>query len=439
MFYFKEKVNALERENNELRAQVDRVTASKDAQTEQLIAELEIIGKDYTEKLAELNSDHALEMDKLRAQGREMSEKERLDHQRELELLQAQHQEDLNQLKQSYERQIKELKDTVDRLIESGTSGHESADERSVSNEILSVSNENCQKLRDQIKLTKELDKDLIEKLNQREVELKQKQLESQQVMPNEIKDILEKIDNEGVMLLSLSEMLKLKAHLTCNKPEHKEIELATILKNTAQQNEKNQLIDEVFKMKDLLAQINSKSDSNDWRNDIYKTISNIFNNQKDYMLAELRSFVVNQAHLDQLKQISHLESKIDDLNQIHKKSLEYLSSSDRTSLLDELKQVKEEVNKMLNEIGRYQEIERQLRHEINSLQYARETDAIKAKDLKESLNQEKTKSLDLMDRLNLETKKTFSMQEQLAGLTDEIAKMKELLDSETKKFQSIW
>ena len=121
-----------------------------------------------------------------------MSEKEKVEHQRELELLQAQHQEDLNQLKQSYERQIKELKDTVDKLTETSSSGHESADERSVSNDILSTSDENCQKLRDQIKLTKELDKDLIEKLNQQEVELKQKQLDSQQVMPNEIKDILE-------------------------------------------------------------------------------------------------------------------------------------------------------------------------------------------------------------------------------------------------------
>ncbi len=48
----------------------------------------------------------------------------------------------------------------------------------------------------------------------------------------------------------------------------------------------------------------------------------------------------------------------------MHKKALEYLQSSDRSSLLDELKLVKEEVNKLLIEAGNYQENERQLKRE---------------------------------------------------------------------------
>jgi hypothetical protein len=48
----------------------------------------------------------------------------------------------------------------------------------------------------------------------------------------------------------------------------------------------------------------------------------------------------------------------------MHKRSYEYLQSSDRASLLDELKLVKEEVNKLLVEAGNYQENERQFKRE---------------------------------------------------------------------------
>jgi hypothetical protein len=73
---------------------------------------------------------------------------------------------------------------------------------------------------------------------------------------------------------------------------------------------------------------------------------------------------VISNAYIDQMKHINHLETKLDDLTSMHRKSLEYLQASDRSSLLDELKLVKEEVNKLLVEAGNYQENERQFKRE---------------------------------------------------------------------------
>ncbi len=158
-------------------------------------------------------------------------------------------------MKSDYEKQIDELRATLD------SKDSDSSDERSVSTELLSAPNANCQKLRDQIKLTKELDKSLIEKLNEKkEMELKQQNL----IVPDEIKDILEKIDAEGIMLLSLSEILKLKTHLCNNQHqlrassrESNNSEQISMLNETALQNEKHKLVDELFKMRELLSQIN--------------------------------------------------------------------------------------------------------------------------------------------------------------------------------------
>ncbi len=156
-------------------------------------------------------------------------------------------------MRSDYEKQINELRANLEKAADSAS---ESSDERSVSTEILS--NANSQKLRDQIKLTKELDKSLIEKLNEKqELELKQHDL----IVPDEIKDILDKIESEGIMLLSLSEILKLKTHLCNNQHQLRTSkegnEQILMLNETALQNEKHQLVDELFKMRELLSQIN--------------------------------------------------------------------------------------------------------------------------------------------------------------------------------------
>ena len=94
---------------------------------------------------------------------------------------------------------------------------------------------------------------------------------------------------------------------------ETTEPEMLTMLNESAYQNEKNQLIAEVYKMRDLLSQLNKSEsvDTKEWRNELLNTVSSIFSDHREYLLAELRTFVINNSYSDQQKQISHLEGKV--------------------------------------------------------------------------------------------------------------------------------
>lgn len=72
-------------------------------------------------------------------------------------------------------------------------------------------------------------------------------------------------------------------------------------------------------------------------------------------------------------------------------------------------------------------------------IEYAKDSEIIKANDLKQSLNLEKNKTLDLIDKLNQEKKKTNIMQDQLYELNEEVIKIKELLNIESNNFRNLW
>jgi hypothetical protein len=353
----------------------------------------------------------------------------------EISKIRVEHETKLEKIKSEYEIQIQNLKNSLD-TKRNNVEEFMHSDER----DILSVSNENCQKLKDQIKLTKKLDQDLIETLNTEIQQKQQKNNENHNQVPSDKREILNKIDCEGVMLLSLSECLKLKSHFASRNDSLSDIKLKN-LDDLNRQNEKNKLLDEIYKLRDLISQMNrnDSSKNSEWRNSLYNTICSIFNDQKEFLINELRTLVLDSTFdLDFRVQLGHLESKLDDLTRLHKKSIEYLQSSDRESLLDELKQVKEELNKILDDLGGLQDQVRQYNRELKLMEYAKDAEQIKCNDLRQSLNQEKTKSLDLMDKLNQEKKRTNSMQEQLSDLNDELMKIKEMLDAESKNFQLI-
>ncbi len=69
---------------------------------------------------------------------------------------------------------------------------------------------------------------------------------------------MLNKIENEGVLLLSLSEILQVKSHLGKNSANltnsFKDLNFEMI--NEAFESEKNKLIQEIFELRDLLSKI---------------------------------------------------------------------------------------------------------------------------------------------------------------------------------------
>ena len=72
-------------------------------------------------------------------------------------------------------------------------------------------------------------------------------------------------------------------------------------------------------------------------------------------------------------------------------------------------------------------------------LEFERDAEIIKGNDLKQSLSLEKNRCMEYIEKLNEEKKKTSRMQEQLGELNDEVLKIKEHLDNETKNFHLVW
>jgi hypothetical protein len=289
-------------------------------------------------------------------------------------------------------------------------------------------------KLRDQVKLTQELDSHLLSTMNEKLRESAERRNET----PDHIKDLLEKLNNEGVLLLSLSEMLQLKCHLNNEAQNTNNQKLV----ESASENEKALLQQEIFKLKDLMAKMthgfHASSNEAEWRAMIIQSISELFQTQSQNLLAELRNFVASYASMDTNKRLVNLEEKIIDQKRLQEKSIEYLVSVDREALISEIKSFKEELKKLINEMSMFQENERQLKRELKLMEYAKDAEAIKGNDLKQSLNLEKTKCLELMEKLNQEKKRVNSMQEKLNDMNDELFKIKEHLNSEIKNYNLI-
>lgn len=193
------------------------------------------------------------------------------------------------------------------------------------------MSSDNFRKLKEQIKRSKELDKELLGKVNElssgaaaaaaaaasvsesdsQSAGEMRRPIEGNGVIPREIQDILEKLDNEGVMLLSMSEIMRLKTHIAAQSTQ-----------NQTQANEKSQLTLEIYKLRDLLSDIKNLNqlctsvEESDWRAGIIRAISEIFLNQKDHLLTALSSFVAANpnSQLQTKDYLAYLEAKITDL-----------------------------------------------------------------------------------------------------------------------------
>lgn len=289
----------------------------------------------------------------------------KLDYENKIEKLKSEHETHLNEeifkirreLSAEYEQKIEDLKEALDK----------DDSDKSISIDS-SISNDNFKKLKDQVKLSKELDNEILGKVNHNL--LGSRALNKSDQIPADIKDILEKLDNEGILLLSLSEILKLKSHLlNSQQSQTNRSDLEESLIVSAEKTEKDQLIQEIYQLREMLSKLNNSNlEDGDSRSEFMNALSNIFSNQKDLLVSELRCFITKSAYLDSNNYLGHLENKIDDLTKLNEKSIEYLSSTDRESLIDELKSARQDLEKCLNEINSLQENERQLKRECESL-----------------------------------------------------------------------
>ena len=110
------------------------------------------------------------------------------------------------------------------------------------------------QKLKEEIKLTQELDSRLIGAL--KKGNKKNNNSNDTVAISNKLKQILDKVDKEGVLLLSLSELLQLKTHLNQKAMANNNNAMSKIL-NASYENEKDQLLKQIYQLRELVAKVN--------------------------------------------------------------------------------------------------------------------------------------------------------------------------------------
>lgn len=115
---------------------------------------------------------------------------------------------------------------------------------------------------------------------------------------------------------------MRLKTHIQNQARQNsaEQNDLSSRLRSLSAENEKNELVLEIYKLRDLLSDIKNLNnlctsvEESDWRSGIIKAISDIFLNQKEHLLAELRSFISNNGFAQQKDYVAYLETKIADL-----------------------------------------------------------------------------------------------------------------------------
>ena len=306
--------------------------AEKLGETNRIKQELSQKVEELTRRIAEQES----EADKMRFVCRDELEKAEREHEHAMVKLRADQERSLESIRAEYESQIELLRVALDKAnsvvhVSAKDEGLESADESENEAPSLStnIQEQATAELKTQIELTKELDKEIIEKLKEKQ----QQQQKELFIVPDEIKDILEKVESEGIRLLSLSEILKLKRHLVSSKARSRselDERLLSEMNETAMQSERDRLVTEVCKLKELLSQVNKKAataaaaDDDEegtscWRSDLLRTIAEIFAEQREFLAAELRSFVCGQLAAPQnahemtecLRQLEQLTAKV--------------------------------------------------------------------------------------------------------------------------------
>ena len=169
------------------------------------------------------------------------------DHEKELASLRGEYEKRLAEQKRESDEKIEELKQQYERDV--------TEFDRSSSPDDSTISYDLGRKLKEQVRLTQELDSSLLEKIakNQNGSSIDGS---SAAETSAKIKQILDKLDSEGVMILTLSELLQLRAHLS-----QKALASNPTLMNKAltatYENEKEQLTKQIYQMRELLAKIN--------------------------------------------------------------------------------------------------------------------------------------------------------------------------------------
>ncbi|KAK3108598.1 hypothetical protein FSP39_011672 [Pinctada imbricata] len=250
---------------------------------------------------------------------------------------------------------------------------------------------------------------------------------------------LLNRLHNEGVQMLTLSELQFLNRHMT-NQCVETEADIASL--QAAWMNEKQSLLSAVQSLKDLLAQTHKYRSAEKY----------VFAKERETLLAELRSHVLSHPSAN-FTEIQKLEQKIRNQEAHQKEAIDQIFKADRQSMLAEIRDLRAHAN--INSL-RYQEEkerltdqlsnmednttkrERQLKRQVQLLEYKLQQEKIIQDDLRTSLESEQHRTSELSSQISREKNNNLDLQSELSSQQIQISKLKDGLEREQSRFVSV-
>ncbi|XP_030846595.1 A-kinase anchor protein 9 isoform X6 [Strongylocentrotus purpuratus] len=254
--------------------------------------------------------------------------------------------------------------------------------------------------------------------------------------IPPRLQSVLARLHSDGLQVLSLSDLRYLRQATSPHPGARRGTDVASL--RHAWENEKQALLDAIQAMKDLVTHTTTglRNDELDWRGDLLRAIQAVFDQERESLLAELRTHVVASGDQD-LSQVQLLERRIREQETHHKAAMEQIYGADRASLLTEvhdlrvnhnasrieLQEIRQRSTQQLSALEEQSSNrEKQFKRQLETMEHKFRQERILADDLRTSLTVERQKISQLGASLSNEKKL-------VSELRDEIAELQALVD----------
>ncbi|CAL1542040.1 unnamed protein product [Lymnaea stagnalis] len=266
--------------------------------------------------------------------------------------------------------------------------------------------------------------------------------------MPQRLQALLERLNQLGEHFLSLPDLRYLKQHLAPVNQGSRSVD-------SGWDTERKALLATIDALKDLLKQVNILSGQEsevceDWRSGFLQAFVNIYIKEKDVVQAEVSDASISYPDLDIVTQ---LETKLQQLTDVHQRSLDDLMRADRQSLISEvsslhqrlseakvqLQSSRDEFSQQVTQLEEAKsKLEWKLQRQVQMLEYKLQQEAVIEDDLKKSLKSERQRVSELSSQSTQERSHVLELQSELSSTQIQLSKAKDSLQREQQRFTSI-
>ncbi|XP_060638257.2 A-kinase anchor protein 9 isoform X2 [Anolis sagrei] len=269
--------------------------------------------------------------------------------------------------------------------------------------------------------------------------------------LPNKIKGLLRAIHHEGVQVLSLTEFPYTESDIYSDKQGP-----------NSWLEERKAFLSTISSLKDLIAkmQIHRENefvagDISDWRTELIYAIQQVFQKEKDVLLAAFQTELAEAGIKDVMTLMDHIEKRLQEQGTYQRTAMDCIQNADRRSLLMEIDVLHAQLNNRKTDPKGKLEIEPQCQDLLGQnmeMQMELSSTKDKAAELQEQVNSERMMVAELKNELGqtkLELETTLKAQHkhlrdleairnELKGKAAELDLLKDTVVSEQKKSREL-